>query len=602
MKYRNSRSRSLSGGNGFTGDSMQLTTLDLVLIGLYIALVVWLGCRAGFVRRKGESRGTQYFLGGNSLTWPMIGLAMFAANISTVHLVSFAESGYRYGLAYGNFEWMAAFTLILLSLFFAPLYLRSQVATLPDFLERRYNRSCRNWLAVLSIFSAIVVHNGAALYTAAIVLRGIFGFTDTSTIFGMDATFFAILLLGGLTGLYTIIGGLLAVVWTESVQTILLLVGAVCILFSGLSHLGGWDALCATLATQPHPLYQAGGAANADIVESTANFLHICRPSYEPDNPWGSLFLGQTSDSAGLSWIAVLIGYPVLGIWFWCCDQTIVQRVLGAKDERHARLGPLFCAAIKVLPVFLFVLPGTVCVALVQNGAFDGAAPESAKECFTFMIDHLLPVGVKGLVVVALLAAAMSTCSASLNSMATLFVYDIIRRHTPQTTDVQSVRYGRLVTVLGMILAIGVSPLFGAYPTIYQGIQSLISFAAPPITAVFLAGVFTRKTSGKAAFLTLVIGAMVGCAMFGFDLWQQSQKVTYLNFMYGAFYLLLLCFGMLYVFSRVWPQPLPATAERLVWTSWREPLRGTGAVWYADYRFWTIVVLLLFVTLYAIFW
>ena len=261
--------------------------LDWTVIAVYMAGVVGIGCYAGFVRRRGGGEGSHYFLAGNTLTWPVIGLAMFAANISTVHLVSLAEAAYKYGLVFGNFEWMAGFTLILLSLFFAPLYLRSRVPTLPDFLERRFNRPCRDVLAVVSLFSAIVIHIGIALYTAAWVLRGILGMAPGATIGGIDALMVFIIILGVLTGIYTMIGGLLAVVWTESIQTILLLAGAVVITIAGYVRIGGWDALAHTLAVHTHPL--AGTAA--DIPVSTANFLHMAR---------------EAGDPSGLSWCSRL--------------------------------------------------------------------------------------------------------------------------------------------------------------------------------------------------------------------------------------------------------------------------------------------------------
>src|SRR4029077_5059610 len=242
--------------------SSSVGNLDGAIIALYLLVVLGLGVTAGFLRRKGETGGAggHYFLAGNTLTWPVIGLAMFAANISTVHLVSLAEAAYKFGLVFGNFEWMAGFPLILLSLFFAPLYLRSRVATLPDFLERRFNRGCRDVLSVISLFSAIVIHMGVALYTAAWVLRGILGLTPGATILGMDALLLFIAVMGLLTGIYTMLGGLLAVVWTESAQTVLLLVGAVVITVVGYVKVGGWSELAHTLATCPHPLAAVPGS------------------------------------------------------------------------------------------------------------------------------------------------------------------------------------------------------------------------------------------------------------------------------------------------------------------------------------------------------
>jgi SSS family solute:Na+ symporter len=559
-----------------------MTTLDWAIIAIYLLAVVGLGVAAGFMRRQGASggEGGHYFLAGNTLGWPVIGLAMFAANISTVHLVSLAEAAYKFGLVFGNFEWMAGFTLILLSLFFAPLYLRSKVATLPDFLERRFNRGCRDVLSVVSLFSAIVIHMGVALYTAAWVLRGILGLAPGATILGIDALLVFIIVLGALTGIYTMFGGLLAVVWTESVQTVLLLIGAVVITAVGYIKIGGWSALAQTLATHPHPLAAVPGSG---VTWGTANFLHMARPPTDP---------------SGLVWYSMILGYPVLGIWYWCCDQTIVQRVLAAKDERHARLGPLFCAFLKILPVFFFVLPGVICVALVQQNAFGGAAPATAADAYTFMVTHLLPVGLKGLVAAAMLAAAMQTCSAALNSTATLVAYDLFKRHRPAISDASLVRIGKITTIVGTILAIVASPIFGHYTTIFEGINKLISYVAPPITCVFLLGVFWKKASGRSALITLLAGMALGALTFVLDFTGAYRG----DFMLIAFLLFVACLIIMVATTFMFPEPLKAEARILVWEDWREPLRGeAGGRGLGNYRVLTVVVLIVFVALYVLF-
>src|ERR1017187_2467650 len=559
--------------------SDSVTNFDWAIILVYLAGVVGIGIAAGFLRRRG-GEGSHYFLAGNTLTWPIIGLAMFAANISTVHLVSLAEAAYKYGLVFGNFEWMAGFTLILLSLFFAPLYLRSRVATLPDFLERRFNRGCRDVLSVVSLFSAIVIHMGVALYTAAWVLRGILGLAPGATILGVDALMLFIVVLGTLTRIYTMLGGLHAVVWTESVQTLLLLVGAVVITVVGYGKIGGWTELAHTLASHPHPLARVLGS---QVTWGTGNFLHLARDAKDP---------------SGLAWYSILLGYPVLGIWYWCCDQTIVQRVLAAKDEKNARLGPLFCAFLKILPVFLFVLPGVICVALVQKNAFGGAAPQTAADTYTFLITHLLPVGLKGLVVAAMLAAAMQTCSAALNSTATLVAYDLFKRHKPGINDHQLVTIGKVTTVLGTILAIVCSPLFGHYTTIFEGINKLISYVAPPITTVFLLGVFWKRASGRSAFITLIAGMLLGFVTFYLD-WNKIYRG---DFMLIAFGLFVLCVVIMVVTTWLFPEPLKAEAGLLVWENWREPLRGdAGGRGLGNYRLLAGVVLAVFAVLYLVF-
>lgn len=577
----------------------QFSGIDVSIVVVYLVAVVGLGCYARRFRARG-GEGSHYFLAGNTLGWPVIGLAMFAANISTVHLVSFAETAYKYGLVYGNFEWMAGFTLVLLSLFFAPLYLRSRVPTLPDFLERRFNRHCRDWLTIVSIFSAVVIHIGVALYTAALVLRGILGIEPGTTILGLDPMMFFIIVLAGLTGIYTMIGGLLAVVWTESIQTVLLLIGAVCITAVGYYHVGGWSELAHTLATCPHPLAEA---AEPKICcnWSTANFLSILRSAGDPSKQ---------------PWYGILLGYPVIGIWYWCCDQTIVQRVLAARDEKQARLGPLFCSFLKILPVFFFVLPGVICVALVQQGSpvFNGQAPELPADTYTFMITHMLPWGLKGLVTAAMLAAAMQTCSAALNSTATLFAYDIVKRYRPATTDHQLVVVGKVTTVVGTILAIVSSPIFGQKDTVFQALTDLICYVAPPITAVFLLGVFWKRATGRAAYLALVIGNLIGVAIFFLELfqehtgwdsvvaWHLSLTGMELTSMIASFYLCMLCGVIVVSASFLFPAPLKEEAKPLVWEDWREPLRGEAhGHGLGNYRVLSAVVVLTFLALYYVF-
>lgn len=555
-----------------------LSSLDKAIVVIYLLGVVALGFYAGARRRRSTGEGNHYFLAGKSLAWPVIGLAMFAANISTVHLVSLAESAYKFGLLYGNFEWMAVFTLVLLSLFFAPLYLRAHVTTLPDYLERRFNRSCRDVLAFFSLVSAIVIHIGVALYTASLVLCGIVGLDPHVSVFGLDALMVFIVGLGLATGVYTMAGGLLAVVWTESVQAVILLLGAVCMTAAGFWAVGGWDELSRTLMTHPHPLAGAAG-----FPASTDRFLHMIR---------------HQGDPGGLPWYSILLGYPALGIWYWCCDQTIVQRVLAAKDERHARLGPLFCAFLKILPVFLFVLPGLICLALVQKGYFLGAAPNTSADTYTFMITHLLPSGIKGIVIAAMLSAAMQTCSAALNSSATLIAYDYVKRWRPATSDPQLVIVGKITTVVATVLAIALSPIFGHYGTIIEGINKLISYIAPPITAVFLLGVFWKGASSRAALITLVGGAGIGAVVFVLD-WN---KLYVGDFMLTAFVLMVVCMGIMVAASFVYPEAIKDEARPLVWDNWREPLIATGRPrGLGDFRVIAAIVCITVGTLYYVF-
>jgi solute:Na+ symporter, SSS family len=601
---------------------LSIDRIDLVIVVAYFLIIIGIGCLAGLRRRAG-GEGAAYFLAGGTLTWPVIGLALFSTNISTVHLVGMAGTGYTSGLAYGNYEWMAPFTLICLSLFFAPFYIRSRVATLPDFLERRYNSACRNWLAGLSIVSAITIHIAFSLYTGAIVFKAMFGIDIVWSIIGISL----------LTGLYTIVGGLMAVVLTESLQTIILLAGAVAITSIGYGKVGGWEGLAQTLA------------AHGESVKLT--------------------MLRSSSDLPDLPWYAVLLGYPVIGLWYWCAEQTIVQRVLGARNEHHARVGPLFCGFIKILPVFIFVLPGTLALALVYQGNLKplplkvvqgeasvakGLSPDARKvyatvealeqeadktvgageiarmaglspdatdraiqelkqgklveanadEVYAHMIRELLPTGLKGVVTAALLAALMSTVAGALNSIATLFCYDIYRQWRPDAPDHFLVKLGRWVTFFAMVLSIIWTPYLAHFKGIFQGIQVMVCYIAPPITTVFLWGVFWRRASAEAAFTTMVVGSFLGFAVFLLDWFKESTGWS-VPFMMASFYLFVTCSAILVLVSLVRPAASSSAGAALVWGNPLNALRGESWRGLGDYRVLAGLLFVVMVALYVVF-
>jgi SSS family solute:Na+ symporter len=534
--------------------TLGIGSADLTIIIVYLVGIVGLGCWAGLRQRRLDTpEGRRYFLAGGTLTWSMIGLALFSTNISTVHLVSLAQEGYVNGLAYGNFEWMAAFTLIALSLFFAPFYIRSKVATLPDFLEKRYNRACRDWLAILSIVSAIFIHIGFSLYAGAVVLRGLFGIE----------ILWSIILTAVLTGLYTIVGGLMAVVVTESVQTIIMLAGAFCITAIAYIDVGGWTGL----------------AASVDPVKLT--------------------MLRGPDDASHLPAYAVFLGYPVIGLWYWCADQTIVQRVLGAKDENHARVGPLFAGFIKILPVFLFVLPGLLGLALIKQGKLPDTL-QNSSDVYSFLISNLLPVGLKGIVAAALLAALMSTVSGALNSVATVFTYDLYKPRRPYATERRMVSVGRIVTLFTMVAAVLWSPFLGRFESIFQGINAMISYIAPPITTVFLWGVFWRRASSYAAQRTLWAGTALGFVVFLMD-WFKEITGWSVPFMMAAFYLFIVCSALLIVLSYLRPHVHTEESGRLVWDHPLESLKTPGWKGLGNYKVLAAILFFVMVVLYIIF-
>ncbi|MGM9475015.1 sodium:solute symporter [Pedobacter sp. GSP4] len=548
-----------------------ISTIDIVITIAYILFIVTIGLWTGTRKKKDEETTSgEYFLAGKSLKWPMIGLALFATNISCLHLVSLAQSGFDSGLLNGNFEWMAAFTLILLALLFIPFYIRSGISTLPDFLERRYNRACRDWLAFISILSAIIIHIAFSFLAGGIVLE---------TLFGINM-YTSIIVIAALTGLYTIIGGLKAVVVTETIQSLVLITGAIIITYFAWNKVGGWDQMTSILQK-----------------ESAMDKLSMMRP---------------VGDKSGMSWVAVFLGYPILGIWYWCADQTIVQRVLGAKDENHARVGALFCGFIKILPVFIFVLPGLFAFVLYKSGTMDlsslqhiGANGETVlntKGIYTLMITQLLPKGLVGILVAALLSGLMSQIAGALNSIATLSSYDLYKRFKPETSDKQLVSVGRWSAAIALVLSIALLPLLNSYQSLFEGINDVIAHIAPPITCVFLLGVFWKKASAKAAQYTLLIGSVLGVAVFIINkVYGTETVIGNIPFMMMAFYLFCACVVIQVIFSFIYPAVHTKQSEVLYWKSIWEPLQYKGWKGIGNYKVLSALLLVIMAVLYGFF-
>ncbi|WP_343571031.1 sodium:solute symporter [Sphingobacterium sp.] len=545
-----------------------LGNLDLGIAIFYIVLILVVGVLVGSVRLKKvkEKSAEGYFLAGKTLRWPAIGLALFATNISTVHLVSLAQSGFDTGLLNGNFEWMAAFTLILLALFFVPFYLKSGVTTLPDFLERRYNRASRDWLTFISILSAIVIHIAFSMLAGGIVLRTLFGFN----------MYLSITVICVITGIYTILGGLRAVVVTESIQTIVLLAGAFIISFAAFDKMGGWIPMKAVL-----------------VEDNALDRLSMLRGS---------------NDGSGMPWYAVLFGYPILGIWYWCADQTIVQRVLGAKDENHGRVGALFCGFLKILPVFIFVLPGLFAYTLFKTGQLDLSSlgvdhqgQVNSKGIYTLMITQLLPSGLIGVLVAALLSGLMSQISGALNSISTMVSYDIFKQRRPAASDGQLIRIGKIAAIIAMGFSLALLPLLDRYESIFYGINDVIAHIAPPITCVFLLGVFWKGASATAAKLTLWIGSVLGVAVFLLNKLLPDSWVGQTPFMMMAFYLFLICMLLQVLLSYKYPVQHTAQSRDLYWKNPMDPLRGKAWSGIGNYRILSALLLAIVVILYVIF-
>ncbi|VGO18207.1 sodium:solute symporter family transporter [Pontiella sulfatireligans] len=540
-----------------------LNVLDFGILIAYVVLVLSVGCGAAWMqKRKAAKLGLErddgaYFLAARTLKWPIIGLSLFSTNISTVHIVALCEEGYRSGLAYANFELAAVFTLVILAVFFVPFYLRAHVTTLPDFLEKRFNRNCRDFLAFLSIISAVFIHIGVSLYAGAVVINAMLGFgTEVAQLMP------TMIMIAVATGLYVVVGGLLAVTLTDAIQTTTLLIGSAIVTTFAFMKLGGWGVLEDTVGP---------------------NMISVLRPS---------------GDFSHMPWHAVVIGYPVIGIWYWCTDQTIVQRVLGAKDENHGKAGAMFAGMLKLLPMFLFVLPGLLCLALINKGLLPELA--DSKEAFAHMVMNLLPSGFRGLIVAALLAALMGTIAGALNSIATLFAFDLYKRFKPETSDKKLVHIGRIATVCGVILAIIWSPIIGKFDSIYGAIASMICYISPPITAVFMVGIFWKRATAKAGAITLWAGFAMGLIVFALDLLKEHTGWSML-FMHAAGLLCLICIIIMVVVSLLGEDTNTEENLKLVWDSPMTPLRIKGARGLMNYKFQSVAVMTIACIIYFIF-
>jgi len=532
---------------------LAIPVLDLVIIVVYLLGILTIGI---FSVRKMKLSSQDYFLAGRSLRWGMVGAALFASNISTIHLVGLAASGYSEGLVWGNFEWMATVTLILLGLVFAPFYFKSRISTLPEFLERRYSPASRILLAFMAIIGALFIHIGMSLYAGAAVFKQFFGIDVVTSIF----------IISIVTAVYTVLGGLKSVVVTETIQTVILILGAVVV------------TLFAIFALPDQGIH------------SLADLKAAVRPD--------QLSMIQTDNSSGLAWYAVLLGYPILGIWYWCTDQTIVQRVLGAKTQKDAQIGPLFAGLLKILPVFILVFPGVLAYVLFQD--IIGA---DSNQALPVLINQLIPTGLKGLISAGLLAALMSTIAAALNSSATLVAVDIVKRFRPALSDDKQVKIGRMSAVIVMLLAMIWSTQGGRFTSIFEAINTIAAHLAPPITTVFIWGVFWRRGTKQAALSTLIFGFSLGAVTFLIDLpvFGGVKIITDgwgIPFMMQAWWMFCLCSLLYVIVSLLTPPPDPEQVAGLTWQNPGQVLWGSKIKGLFDPRVIAGILLLLMAVLY----
>lgn len=473
-----------------------MATLDWIVLGLFClaltGIIIW-------VLRKKDKDTSDYFLAGRDATWIAIGASIFASNIGSEHLVGLAGAGAESGMAMAHWE-MHGWLILLLGWVFVPFYARSGVFTMPEFLEKRYNSQSRSFLSIISLVSYILTKVAVTVYAGGVVFKDVFNI-DYVVIFNQEVDFFWVSAIGLvlLTGLYTVFGGMKAVLYTSVLQTPILLAGSLAILVIGLVQLGGWANMMEIVrAADVTYLNDAGEVVYRSTTDSMANLM---RSPKDPDFPW----------------TGVILGSAIIGFWYWCTDQFIVQRVLSGRDQMQARRGTIFGAYLKLTPVFLFLIPGMIAFALKQQGSMDFATNDAA---FSTLVKELLPKGFTGIVVGGILAALMSSLASLFNSSSMLFTVDFYKKIKPGATEKHYVLVGRIATVVIVILGILWIPVMKDIgKVLYEYLQDVQSLLAPGIAAVFLLGIISRRTTPTAGFVGLVVGFALGMLRLGLNIY-----------------------------------------------------------------------------------
>ncbi|HYM42429.1 MAG TPA: sodium/solute symporter [Steroidobacteraceae bacterium] len=508
---------------------------DAAIVALYIPALVLFGARASRRQRHAED----YFLASRASGWPAIGLALLASNISSTALVGLAGAAFATGISVYDYEWSAAVVLVFFSVFLLPFLLSSRVYTMPEFLERRYDGRARLYFALLTLFLNVTVDAAAALYSGSLVIRVLFPGAPLWLIIGA---------LAGGAGLYTVLGGLRAVIVTEVVQGVLLFLGAVVIALVAFSRAGGWHAVMASVPPAK---------------------LSLIRPLDDPAVPW----------------LGLLLGIPLLGFYYWCTNQFIVQRVLSARTLEHGRGGALFAGLLKLPVLFFMVLPGTCAIVLFPHLT----RPDLVYPSLVF---GLLPAGLMGLVAASLAAATMASVASTLNSASALITMDIVRRSAPGLPDGRVVRIGRLSTAALLLVAMIWAPQLEHLPSLWQYLQAMLAYAAPPIIALFLVGLFWRGATASGAAVTLLAGTVCGIGLF---LANIVFHLIHLHFLYVAPLLVLIDVAILIGVSLV-SRRQGAPPDGVIWTTAyfraeTERLRGVPA--WRNYRVQAAMLLIL---------
>ena len=567
-----------------------MTSLDWIVIAIFflalIGIIVW-------VMKQKQNNAADYFLGGKDATWIAIGASIFASNIGSEHLIGLAGSGASSGMAMAHWE-IQGWMILLLGWVFVPFYTRSMVYTMPEFLERRFNPQSRTILATISLISYVLTKVAVTVYAGGLVFQQVFGIEE---LWGIDFFWIAAIGLVLLTALYTIFGGMKSVLYTSVLQTPILLLGSLIILVLGLKELGGWDEMMRI-------------CSSVKVNEYGDTMVNLIRDNNDSQYPW----------------LGALIGSAVIVFWYWCTDQFIVQRVLSGKDEKEARRGTIFGAYLKLLPVFLFLIPGMIAFAIHQNAIAaggEGFLPMLANgninsdAAFPTLVAKLLPAGVKGLIVCGILAALMSSLASLFNSSAALFTIDFYQRYRPDTDPKKLVRIGQTATVVIVILGILWIPVMRSVgDVLYLYLQDVQSVLAPGIAAAFLIGILWKRASAQGGMWALLSGLIIGLTRLGAKVYYSNagvepgvdgslfQYVFYdCNWLFFCGWMLVFCLAVGVIVSLFTKAPEPEKIQGLVFgTSTPEQIAATRASWNKWDVVHSMIILGITVAFYIYFW
>ena len=558
-----------------------MATLDFIVIGLFaialIGIIIW-------VTKQKQNNSADYFLGGRDASWIAIGASIFASNIGSEHLIGLAGAGASSGMAMAHWE-IQGWMILILGWVFVPFYTRSMVYTMPEFLERRYNPQSRTILSVISLISYVLTKVAVTVYAGGLVFQQVFGIKE---IWGIDFFWIAAIGLVLLTALYTIFGGMKSVLYTSVLQTPILLLGSLIILVLGFKALGGWNEMIA--------------ACKSVVVNDYGDTMtQLIRDNRDPQYPW----------------LGALIGSSIIGFWYWCTDQYIVQRVLSGKNMQQARRGAIFGAYLKLLPVFLFLIPGMIAFALSKNGivingeVFTLSIPDAA---FPTLVAKLLPAGVKGLVVCGILAALMSSLASLFNSSAMLFTIDFYKRFKPETPEKKLVVIGQIATVVIVVLGILWIPIMRSVgDVLYNYLQDVQSVLSPGIAAAFLLGVCWKRTSAQGGMWGMLAGIMIGITRLSAKVYYSNvadasdnlfKALFYdMNWLFFCGWMFLFCIILTIVVSLCTKAPEPGKIQGLVFgTSTPAERAATRASWNHWDVIHSVVILGITAAFYWYFW